>query len=190
MTDFGLPAIKNPDGSNNGGDFADTLGRLGFADVDGMPEVHDIVSLPVGVDGAGQYGHVAFVLDVRDKGVILVEDYNWADDERYQQHTISAAGCRFAHVKENAVNRSLKAALVRLAYIASLGRDPESEDVLLAWADGIKDDGSNADEIITGITDSAEGQAWLSHLRNPGSVDLAAVAKLTEADIAKRLTNR
>lgn len=63
---------------------------------------------------------------------------------------------------------STKVALIRLAYLSGLGREPENWDALIGWASSIKDDGSNAQEVVAQIVDSAEGQAWRAHLQNAG----------------------
>lgn len=57
------------------------------------------------------------------------------------------------------MNLSHKRALVRLAYVAGMGREPESFAALDSHAAAIKDDGSNADEVVTQILDSTEAQA-------------------------------
>lgn len=60
------------------------------------------------------------------------------------------------------VTHSEKRALCRLAYVAGLGREPESDAALDGHANSILDDGSNADAVITAIIDSPEGVAWLA----------------------------
>jgi hypothetical protein len=61
--------------------------------------------------------------------------------------------------------QQMKNALVRLAYLSGLGRQPESGSAELEYANDILDDGSNADEIMLKITGSPEGQIWQSVMR-------------------------
>ena len=66
------------------------------------------------------------------------------------------------------VNLSEKRALVRLAYVAGMGREPESQDALAGWANQINDDGTNAEETVTRILDSAESVAHLAAIKAAG----------------------
>ena len=95
--DLGTKPIENPNGTNNGGQFAAFLGTLGYK-TGTVPHEHDIMSLPPGVQGAGQYGHVCVVLQILDNGALLVEDYNWYDDLQYHQHQLVTAGALFATI--------------------------------------------------------------------------------------------
>jgi hypothetical protein len=58
-------------------------------------------------------------------------------------------------------------ALVRLAYVAGLGREPESEDVLAAAAADAQANGY--EQMATRILDSQEGIAWRDHLHTFGN---------------------
>lgn len=57
-----------------------------------------------------------------------------------------------------------KRGFVRLSYLAGLGREPESGEVLDGWANSIADDGSNLDAVMTNITDGAEGVGYRAKL--------------------------
>jgi len=63
------------------------------------------------------------------------------------------------------VTHSEKRAWSRLAYVAGLGREPESDAVLEDWASKIADDGSNVDSVIASIIDSPEGVKHLASVR-------------------------
>ena len=52
-------------------------------------------------------------------------------------------------------------AVVRLAFVAGLGREPTPDD-LKQYQSAIND--RNAGAIVTGVLDSPEGQAWRDHL--------------------------
>jgi hypothetical protein len=56
------------------------------------------------------------------------------------------------------LNLEEKRVMVREAYLASMGREPESTQALDNWANQIHDDGSNADDVIAQITDSPEAR--------------------------------
>lgn len=62
------------------------------------------------------------------------------------------------------VTHSEKRAWARLAYVAGLGREPESDEALNGWAEGIADDGSNVDSVVSRIIDSPEGVAHLARV--------------------------
>jgi hypothetical protein len=67
--------------------------------------------------------------------------------------------------REEDVTHSEKRALCRLAYVAALGREPESDAALDGHANSILDDGSNADAVVTAIVDSPEGIAHLAAVK-------------------------
>src|SRR5204863_8223988 len=62
------------------------------------------------------------------------------------------------------VTHSEKRAWGRLAYVAGLGREPESDATLNDWAAKIADDGSNVDSVVAAIIDSPEGVAHLARV--------------------------
>lgn len=109
--DFGIGSQYSPNGLN-GAQWAAWLGLKGYP-VDSSPRVHDVISLAPGVDGAGQFGHVAIVLDVLNNGDVWVEDYNWFDSKQYLQHVISGGNLQCAHVATGQVKRSEMGIIVR-----------------------------------------------------------------------------
>ncbi len=61
-----------------------------------------IAALPPGVQGAGKWGHVAFVIRAPGDGTVFVEDYNFEigptfTPHVYNQHYLGTAGCWFLH---------------------------------------------------------------------------------------------
>jgi surface antigen len=83
----------------DGGKFA-VKARAAGKSVDGQPRVHDLVSLPANVGGAGPFGHVAVVLSAPGGGHVWVEDYDWSGPLRYGQHWLPTQGASFIHLEE------------------------------------------------------------------------------------------
>jgi hypothetical protein len=83
----------------NAKDWAANAINIGLV-VNSTPAVNSVAVLPPGNNGAGAYGHVAFVLSVGN-GTATVEDYNYADgydgyqSYAYSQHTIYTSGVSF-----------------------------------------------------------------------------------------------
>lgn len=83
------------------GNWAANARNLGIP-VDSAPATGSVAVFPPGVDGAGNLGHVAFVLSVGN-GTVTVEDYNYQDSYdgytsfNYSQHTVNTAGLSFIH---------------------------------------------------------------------------------------------
>lgn len=67
--------------------------------------------------------------------------------------------------REEPMTISQKRVTVRLAYLAALGREPESQQAEDTWAAQIADDGSNVDLVIASITDGAEAKAYRTAVR-------------------------
>ena len=65
-------------------------------------------------------------------------------------------------VFKRSLNMSTRRALVRLAYMAGLGREPESVTAIDGWANGNSDD----EAMVTAILDSSEGVTYRSRLRS------------------------
>jgi len=85
----------------NAGNWANAARQAGVP-VDTQPVVGSVAVFPGGVDGAGSYGHVAWVTGVGN-GTITVEDYNFASPANgntyynYGQHSVATAGLSFIH---------------------------------------------------------------------------------------------
>jgi surface antigen len=147
--------------------------------VGSVPHRGDVVEFNPGVDGASNVGHVAVVL-ASDTDRVYVEDYNWNDTQQYAQHWVQAAGLRFITFLpagqtiegDDVLTPSAKDGLVRLAYLAALGREPEAMANEAAWAGQIHDNGDNLDAVIAQIADNPEGVAWRAAVR-------ALIAKAT-----------
>ena len=70
--------------------------------VDTRPTFGSVIALPPGVGGAGEWGHVAFVMRVNGDGTVFVEDYNYAlaptfAPDAYNQHYLATRGAWFLH---------------------------------------------------------------------------------------------
>jgi len=66
------------------------------------------------------------------------------------------------------VTDSEKDAWTRLAFVAGCGREPSLDD-LLNYRGAYAADGSNVGQIVTGVLDSPEAQAWRAHLHSVGT---------------------
>jgi hypothetical protein len=60
---------------------------------------------------------------------------------------------------------SAKLAIARLAYLAALGREPESANAQAGWASQILDSATNVDAVIAEIADGSEGVAFRAAIR-------------------------
>lgn len=97
MVDYHIGDVVDTNGPNNGGVFAQTLIDHGYPR-DTNPRKYDVMSLPAGVGGAGEFGHVAVVLELLNPTTVLVEDYNWYDDLKYHQHQLNIADAVFVRL--------------------------------------------------------------------------------------------
>lgn len=85
----------------NADNWANAARSIGLS-VDSTPTVGSVAQFPPGVDGAGSYGHVAWVIGVGST-TVTVEDYNYADSYdgntyyNYSQHTVNRSGLNFIH---------------------------------------------------------------------------------------------
>lgn len=82
----------------NGGSWGQYAAAAGIP-VDGSPQVHDMFSLPPGVNGSDPVdGHCGGVLQVDvSTGQFLAEDYNWVAPLAYGQHWLPIANTQFIH---------------------------------------------------------------------------------------------
>lgn len=64
------------------------------------------------------------------------------------------------------LTQSHKDAMIKLAYMCGMFRDPESMTTETNWANTIADDGSNMDQVLTQILDSGEAQGARSSLHS------------------------
>ena len=132
--------------------------------------------------GIGTLGHVDIAVDSITTSSYRGLDQNWYASDlnngspaAYVTHGyVGVLG--WHHFQGADMNLSLKEAIVRLAYLAALGREPESQAALDGWANQIADDGSNADQIIATIADSPEGQGRLQNVAKAATAAAAGVS--------------
>jgi surface antigen len=85
----------------NAGNWANAARAVGIP-VNGTPTIGSVAEFPPFVDGALDFGHVAWVIGVGN-GTVTVEDYNFADAYNggtrfnYGQHVVNTAGLNFIH---------------------------------------------------------------------------------------------
>ncbi len=153
------------------------------------PRVGSAVCFQPNVDLAGSVGHVAVVTQVAadSKSFSVLEmDFPRAGTVDSRSGVAVRAGVGFIYNPSSEVpvlTPSQKHAMVRLAYISALGRQPEPAG-LAGWSGLISDDGSNVDDVMVGITESPEGKDFMGRqwaiVRPPGSPPGPAQAKPPE----------
>ncbi len=129
---------------------------------------------------AGWQGTHSIIVTGDDNGQVWIWN-PWAGDRQhfsyayFQQAAVNPAGNFMVFqrdlraAQQGGSSMTTRRALVRLAYIAGLGREPESVAAIDSWANGADDDEAMVGKII----DSAEGVAWQKKLHSQAAAGTA-----------------